>query len=61
MLAKEYLSIVGYYLTVSENRFQFVLRCLQFGDIWDRYTRRKLNLLAPMREVCVFMVNNFQK
>jgi hypothetical protein len=61
MLANECLSIVGYYLTVSKNRFQFLLRCLQFGDILDRHACRKLNLLAPVREVCMLMVNNFEK
>lgn len=49
------------YLTMSKSRFQFLMRCLRFDDITDRAQRRKLDKLAPIREIFDYTVNNFQK
>lgn len=49
------------YLSMSEKRFRFLLRCLRFDDIGDREVRTQTDKLAPIREVSQLLVNNFQK
>lgn len=47
------------YLTMSEKRFRFLLRCLRFDDIRDRETRKVIDKLAPVREIFETIVHNF--
>lgn len=49
------------YLSMSENRFRFLVRCLRFDNIHDRQARKELDKLAPNREVFELFNNNFQK
>lgn len=49
------------YLTMSEKRFRFILRCFRFDDIKDRENRKAIDKLAPIREVFEIIINNFQK
>lgn len=49
------------YLTMSENRFRFLLRCLRFDDVRDRGHRKELDKLAPIRELIELFNNNCQK
>lgn len=49
------------YLTMTEKRFRFFLRCIRFDDIRDRNTRKETDKLAPIREIFDVMIRNFQK
>ncbi|XP_060845772.1 piggyBac transposable element-derived protein 4-like [Rhopalosiphum padi] len=49
------------YLTMSEKRFRFLVRCLRFDDIHDRAVRKQFDKLAPIRDIFTLMVDNFQK
>lgn len=49
------------YLTMSRNRFSFLLRCLRFDDIRDRASRREFDKFAPIRNVFEIINNNFSK
>ncbi|XP_023213628.1 piggyBac transposable element-derived protein 4-like [Centruroides sculpturatus] len=49
------------YLSMSEKRFRFLLRCIRFDDITDREERRKIDKLAPIREIHEMFLTNFQK
>lgn len=49
------------YLSMSEQRFRFLLRCLRFDDVRDRHLRKEIDKLAPIREVFEIIVHNFQK
>ncbi|KAF9405686.1 hypothetical protein HW555_013690, partial [Spodoptera exigua] len=46
------------YATMSINRFRFLIRALRFDDITDRETRRKLDKMAPNREVVELVTKN---
>lgn len=48
------------YLTMSEQRFKFLLRALRFDDIRDREDRAKIDKLAPIREIFDLFLTNFQ-
>ncbi|XP_030758825.1 piggyBac transposable element-derived protein 4-like [Sitophilus oryzae] len=48
------------YLTMSEKRFRFLIRCLRFDNIQDRPARRELDKLAAIREVLELFNNKFQ-
>ncbi|CAH1990806.1 unnamed protein product [Acanthoscelides obtectus] len=49
------------YLTMSEQRFRFLLRCLRFDNINDRNMRKELDKMAAIREVFELFTNNFEK
>ncbi|CAH2001451.1 unnamed protein product [Acanthoscelides obtectus] len=49
------------YLTMSEQRFRFLLRCLRFDNINDRNMRKELDKMAAIREVFEIFTNNFEK
>ncbi|XP_050063261.1 piggyBac transposable element-derived protein 4-like [Aphis gossypii] len=49
------------YLTMSEKRFRFLVRCLRFDDVRDRAARKQFDKLAPIRDIFTLMVDNFQK
>lgn len=49
------------YLTMSEKRFRFLVRCIRFDNIHDRAIRKEFDKLAPIREIFGMMVQNFQK
>ncbi|CAH2009352.1 unnamed protein product, partial [Acanthoscelides obtectus] len=49
------------YLTMSEQRFRFLLRCLRFNNINDRNMRKELDKMAAIREVFELFTNNFEK
>ncbi|XP_008178411.1 piggyBac transposable element-derived protein 4-like [Acyrthosiphon pisum] len=49
------------YLTMSEKRFRFLVRCLRFDDVRDRVARKQFDKLAPIRDIFTMMVDNFQK
>ncbi|KAL4126047.1 hypothetical protein QTP88_010279 [Uroleucon formosanum] len=49
------------YLTMSEKRFRFLVRCLRFDDMHDRAVRKQFDKLAPIRDIFTLMVDNFQK
>lgn len=49
------------YLSMSEKRFRFLLRCLRFDNVNDRDERRETDKLAPFREVMTIFINNCQK
>lgn len=49
------------YLTMSEKRFRFLVRCLRFDDVHDRAVRKQIEKLAPIRDIFTLMVDNFQK
>lgn len=49
------------YLTMSEKRFRFILRCLRFDDIRDRVNRQATDKFAPIRKVFELIISNFQK
>ncbi|KAH9632821.1 hypothetical protein HF086_016302 [Spodoptera exigua] len=46
------------YATMSINRFRILIRALRFDDITDRETRRKLDKMAPIREVVELVTKN---
>lgn len=49
------------YLAMSEKRFRFLLRCLRFDDIRNRSERRKIDKMAPIREIFERFLANFQR
>ncbi|CAH1979567.1 unnamed protein product [Acanthoscelides obtectus] len=49
------------YLTMSEQRFRFLLRCLRFDNINDRNMRKELDKMAAIREVFELFTNNCEK
>lgn len=53
--------IESFHATMSIQRFRYLLRCLRFGDIRDRESRREIDKLAPLREVFEILVHNCQK
>lgn len=48
------------YLTMSEQRFRFLLRCIRFDDVRDRPMRSELDKFSPIRELFERMVLSFQ-
>ncbi|KAG8231226.1 hypothetical protein J437_LFUL005900, partial [Ladona fulva] len=48
-------------LTMSYNRFLFLMRCLRFDDITTREVRRMSDKLAPVREFIEKLSENFGK
>lgn len=46
---------------MTSRRFLFILRCLRFDDASSRETRLQLDKLAPVREFCDLMGENFKK
>ncbi|XP_069685978.1 piggyBac transposable element-derived protein 4-like [Periplaneta americana] len=53
--------IESIYLTMTYNRFQFLLRCLRFDNIHDRQERKEIDKLAAVREVFELFVQNSQR
>ncbi|XP_069704477.1 piggyBac transposable element-derived protein 4-like [Periplaneta americana] len=53
--------IESIYLTMTYNRFQFLLRCLRFDNIHDRQERKVIDKLAAVREVFELFVQNSQR
>lgn len=49
------------YLTMSEKRFKFLLKCLRFDDVRDRISRKDTDKLAAIRQVFEIVNNNFSK
>lgn len=49
------------YLTMSQQRFRFLLRCIRFDNVNDRNARREIDKMAPIREVFELFVNNFER
>lgn len=49
------------YLSMSQRRFHFLLRCLRFDDIRDRNQRREIDRLSAIRELFELVINNFQR
>lgn len=45
------LGVEVVYVTLSLQRFRFVLGCLHFDDVRERSQRRRLDKLAPIREI----------
>lgn len=48
------------YLTMSEKRFHFLMRCIRFDDIRDRLQRKEIDRLASIRELFELLVQKFQ-
>lgn len=48
------------YLAMSEKRFRFLIRCLRFDDVRTRDERRKIDNLAPIRELFETFLVNYQ-
>lgn len=48
-------------LTMSLHRFRFLLRCLRFDDKETRSARRRVDKLAPIRELFEMFVDNCQR
>lgn len=48
------------YLTMSEQRFRFLLRCIRFDDVRDRHVRKEVDKFSPIRELFGEMVLSFQ-
>lgn len=48
-------------MTMSEKRFRFLVRCLRFDDRNTREMRRKVDKLAPVRELFTVFAKNCQK
>lgn len=48
-------------LTMSLSRFKFLLRTIHFDDENDRYSRKKIDNLAIIREIFELFVENCQK
>lgn len=46
------------YITMSEHRFRFLVRCLRFDDVRDREQRRALDKLAAIRLIFEKFVSN---
>ncbi|XP_046670964.1 piggyBac transposable element-derived protein 4-like [Homalodisca vitripennis] len=46
------------YVTMSAQRFKFLMRCLRFDDIRTRDQRKALDKLAPIREIFEDFVSN---
>lgn len=46
---------------MSLPHFNFLLLSIRFDDILSRNERKKLDRLAPVREMFEHLVNNFQK
>lgn len=49
------------YCTMSYNRFGFLLRCIRFDNINDRKERKKIDKLAPIRNIFNIFVENCRK
>ncbi|XP_019891791.2 uncharacterized protein LOC109612283 [Musca domestica] len=47
--------------TMSFNRFLFLMRCIRFDDVNTRMERRKLDKLAPIREIFEMFNQNCEK
>lgn len=47
-----------FWLTMSHQRFLFLLRCLRFDDLTTREERRSIDKLAPIRDVFNLIVAN---
>ncbi|XP_046658756.1 piggyBac transposable element-derived protein 4-like [Homalodisca vitripennis] len=48
------------YLTMSENRFHFLMRCMRFDDIRDRPQRKAVDNLAHIRSFFELIVQKFK-
>lgn len=46
------------FLTMSEHRFRFLMRCLRFDDINNRLARRATDKMAPFRDIFEHFVHN---
>ena len=61
MWAKNGTEIEIFWLTMSEQRFLFLLRCIRFNDLETRDTRKVTDKLASIRNVLTLFVNNCKK
>ena len=52
------IGIEVFRLTMSLNRFRFLLRCLRFDDKATRAERKKVDKLAPIRQIFEMFVEN---
>lgn len=48
-------------LVMNIKRFKFIVRCLRFDDLRTREARKKLDRLAPVRDIFTRFVQNCQK
>lgn len=49
------------YLSMSEKRFRFLLRCLRFDDVRNRESRRQIDKLSAIRNIFEIIKNNYSK
>lgn len=52
------LGLEAVYLTMSANRFRFLLRCLRFDNVHTRDARKSVDKLAAFREIFEMFNNN---
>lgn len=48
------------YVTMSEHRFRFLMKCIRFDDVHSRLERRATDKLAPIREIFEIFIKNSQ-
>lgn len=48
------------YLAMSEKRFRFICRCLRFDDCRNRSERKKIDKLAPIRQLLDVFLDSFR-
>lgn len=48
------------YVTMSQNRFRFLMRCIRFDNVRDRDARREVDKLAAIREIFESVVAKFK-
>ncbi|XP_036322196.1 piggyBac transposable element-derived protein 4-like [Rhagoletis pomonella] len=58
---EKHTGIDSIYLTMSEQRFKFLLRVIRFDDITERQDRASIDKLAPIREIFDLVLGNFQR
>lgn len=58
---KNHTGVNGIYLTMSEQRFKFLLSALRFDDIINSEYRARFDKLAPIRQILDLFLKNFQK
>ena len=61
MWARNGTGIEIFWLTMSEQRFLFLLRCIRFDDLDTRDARKATDKLAPIRDVFTIFVNNCKR
>lgn len=55
---KKGTGVERFWVTMSEQRFRFLLNCLRFDDLSSRNERKKIDKLAPIREIFDCFVQN---